>query len=99
MAKKNFSVGLAKAIYDAYPHSDLLPIDPPTAKTTMEYFVDECECCGDTLFEFIVGELLEGGTGEDGKMNVEACLRVTKNAIKDLEAIHTRLLELARKGK
>ena len=42
-----------RQIYDAYPNSDLLPIDPDTV--TLDELVD----CGDTLFLFLCRELTE----------------------------------------
>ena len=46
----------SQVIYRAYPDSDLLPIDPPTAGETIDDFALRAEAAGDTLFLFLCRE-------------------------------------------
>ena len=54
----------ARRIYDAYPDSDLLALQKPTAKTTLRQFAEQLsdpQYCGDTLFLFLVREACDAG--------------------------------------
>lgn len=68
-----------KTIYDAYPHSDLLPIEV-TEETTLEDIEDECDS-GDTLFLFVCRELC----GEE--LEPDEARRRLATAIRDLVAV------------
>jgi hypothetical protein len=53
-----------KTIYDSYPGSDLLAVDPPTADETFHDYINRVgkqniRECGDTLFALIEAEDLE----------------------------------------
>ncbi|HBG27917.1 MAG: hypothetical protein A2Y10_16480 [Planctomycetes bacterium GWF2_41_51] len=84
MPKTKEKLNIARVIYNAYPHSDLLPIEPDKdccnlqvllAKVTNENF-------GDGLFKFIVTEIVEGG---DGK--ITGAILVMEQARKDIESV------------
>ncbi len=73
MAEKKDQINLAKVIYDAYPHSDLLPVDPDTDCQNMETLLAKVtsDNIGDGLFKFIVTEIVEGGESMlDGAVRV-----------------------------
>lgn len=59
-------MNIAKLIYDNYPESDLLNIDPEKhlkdLDTLYEYVTNGD--CGDSLFKFIVVEAKDGAGGE-----------------------------------
>lgn len=46
----------AQVIYQAYPDSDLLPIDPPKPEESIGDFALRAEAAGDTLFLFLCRE-------------------------------------------
>jgi len=83
------SINIAKLLYAAYPHADLLPIDPVNdccdldtlwAKVT-EYDV------GDSLFRFMVVEIVEGG-----ESTLAGAVRVMARARDDVQAVLQALL-------
>lgn len=65
-------------LYDSYPHSGLLPIEPPTESETLRQFQARIQDCGDTLFLFLLRELSECSDDPEG------CL---ERAISDIEAV------------
>ena len=90
-------INIARIVYDAYPHSDLLPIDPDQDCRTLRSLLERVtgENIGDGLFKFMVVEIVEGGEGtltgairvlEQAKADVETVLQ----ALRDLETGHTR---------
>jgi len=90
---KSKEPNIAKIVYDAYPHSDLLGIDPdldcrdlPTllAKVTTEEI-------GDGLFNFLVVEIVEGG-----ESTLSGAVRVLVRAREDVDAV-LRALHTARR--
>ena len=44
-------------LYNAYPDSDLLSVDPPSESETWDEFLPRAEGAGDTLFLFIAREV------------------------------------------
>lgn len=48
---------VAEILYESYPDSDLLPIDPPRPGETIDEFADRAEHAGDTLFLFLCRDL------------------------------------------
>ena len=59
-----------KEIYDSYPGSDLLSIDPPEIDETFYDYINRqskqaIRECGDTLFAFLIFELADAGNRED----------------------------------
>ena len=97
MTKTEEEINIARIIYDAYPHSDLLPIDPDQDCRTLRSLLDRVtgENIGDGLFKFMVVEIVEGGedtlTGairvlEQARADVDAVLQ----ALRDQETGHTK---------
>lgn len=83
---KKFADGLAKAIYDGYPSSDLLPIYPPTERTDLTDFAVKIDGgCGDGLFEFIVRELIDGA--DDDGITRESCVRLLERMQADIQGV------------
>jgi hypothetical protein len=59
-----------KEIYDSYPASDLLAIDPPEIGETFQDYINrqgkkQIRECGDTLFAFLIFELVDAGNREE----------------------------------
>ena len=86
---KNNPPNLARLIYDAYPDSDLLPIDPQRDCRSLDDLLERVttQDIGDTLFKFLVTEIVEGGEG-----TLEGAIRVLKRARKDMDAVFRALL-------
>ena len=87
-------INLALIIYDAYPHADLLPIEPERDCRDLQSLLARVtnENIGDGLFTFMVVEIVNGGestlTGairvlEQAKGDVEAVLQALRNADPD----------------
>ena len=81
---------LARIVYEAYPHSDLLPIDPEndcrSLRTLMHRAWDDD--IGDSLFRFLVIEIVEGGEGK-----LSGAIRVVKQARDDVDAVLQALVD------
>ena len=77
-------VNIARIIYEAYPHSDLLPINPDTDCQNMETLLGKVndDNIGDGLFKFIVIEIVEGGEG-----TLDGAVRVIERAREDIESV------------
>jgi hypothetical protein len=84
MNKTKNQINIARVIYDAYPHSDLLPIDPEQDCRNLQTLFAKVtnENIGDGLFKFIVIEIVEGGEG-----HLDGAIRVMKRAKEDVEAV------------
>ena len=80
---------LLQALYAAYPDHDLLPITPPTIKTSYGVFVREAEQAGDTLFLFLLRDLC---SPNDPCTATEANARLG-SAIRDLEEVRDALVD------
>jgi hypothetical protein len=82
-------VNLARVLYDAYPDSDLLPLDPQQDCQDLEILLQKVRTTdlGDTLFQFIVSETVEGGEG-----TLEGAIRVLTRARKDVDAVLQALI-------
>lgn len=83
-------IGIARLIYDAYPSSDMLPIDPGEAcvslQTLYEYVL--ANDIGDGLFRWIVVEICETVDDElDLDQMFEEVLRVLDAGVGDIEAV------------
>jgi len=96
MPKTKEQINIARIVYDAYPHSDLLPIDPKQDCRTLQSLFTKVigENIGDGLFTFMVVEIVEGGDStlsgaiqvlEQAKADVEAVLQ----ALQDTDADRT----------
>jgi len=77
-------INIARVIYDAYPHADLLPINPEQDCRSLQDLLAKVtgENIGDGLFKFIVVEIVEGG-----ESSLNGAIRVTERAKEDVEAI------------
>ena len=75
---------LARLVYDAYPHSDLLPIDPDQDCRDLATLRHKAGAgdIGDPLFAFIVQEMVEGGDSTR-----KGAIRVLARARADIEAV------------
>jgi len=84
MTETNKKINIARIIYDAYPHSDLLPIDTEQDCCDLQTLFAKvtAENIGDSLFKFIVIEIVEGGEG-----TLDGAIRVMERAKDDVEAI------------
>jgi hypothetical protein len=77
-------INVARLVYDAYPHSDLLPIDPEKDCRDLQALMEKVRGTdiGDTLFQFLVFEIVEGGEG-----TLDGAIRVIKQARDDVDAV------------
>jgi hypothetical protein len=84
MSKTKKEINIARIIYDAYPHSDLLPIDPEQDCCNLQTLLAKVtnESIGDSLFKFIVVEIVEGG-----ESTVDGAIRVMERAREDVETV------------
>jgi len=84
MTKTKNHVNIARVIYDAYPHADLLPIDPEQDCRNLQTLLAKVtgENIGDGLFKFIVVEIVEGG-----ESTLDGAIRVMERAGEDVEAV------------
>ena len=85
---------IAGIVYDSYPHSDLLPIDPTTdcrdLRTLMHRVLGRD--LGDSLFRFLVVEIVEGGEG-----TLSGAIRVVRQARDDVQAVLQGLIQARNK--
>ena len=77
-------INIARIVYDAYPHADLLPIDPEQDCRTLQILLARVtgENIGDSLFKFMVVEIVEGG-----ESTLAGAIRVLDRAKTDVEAV------------
>ena len=77
-------INIARIIYDAYPHADLLPIDSEQDYGSLQTLLAKVnsENIGDGLFKFMVVEIVEGG-----ESTLDGAIRVIERASKDVEAV------------
>ena len=96
MPKTKKKINIARLVYDAYPHSDLLPIDPDKDCQNIQTLLAKVnnENIGDGLFRFIVTEIFEGGEGK-----ITGAILVMEQAKKDIEAVLLALQEALIKAK
>jgi len=90
MANTKKQINIARIIYDAYPHADLLPINPDRDCSSLQSLLAKVtdENIGDGLFTFMVVEIIEGGEG-----TINGAIRVLKQAKADVEAVLQALQE------
>jgi len=81
---------LARIIYEAYPHSDLLPLDPDADCHDLQTLMHRVwgDGIGDGLFRFLVIEMVEGGEG-----TLSGAIRVVRRARDDVEAVLQALIQ------
>jgi hypothetical protein len=96
MSEINEQINIARIVYDAYPHADLLPIDAERDCQSLQSLLAKVtgENIGDGLFTFMVVEIIEGGEStlngairvlEQAKADVESVLRALRGADADQE--------------
>ena len=75
---------IARIVYDAYPHADLLPIEPERDCCSLRSLLARVthENIGDGLFTFMVIEIVEGGEG-----TLAGAIRVLEQARSDVDAV------------
>ena len=76
-------MNLAQILYNAYPHSDLLPIDPQSDLENLATLRKKVASTniGDGLFTFLVIELDEGGG------TIDEVIRLLRQARNDVDAV------------
>jgi len=84
MNKTEEEINIARIVYGAYPHADLLPIDPEQDCRNLQTLLARVtgENIGDSLFKFMVVEIIEGGGG-----TLDGAIRVLERAKADVEAV------------
>ena len=84
MYKTREEINIARIVYDAYPHSDLLPIDVEQDCRSLQTLLAKVtsENIGDGLFKFMVIEIIEGG-----ESSLNGAIRVLEQAEADVEAV------------
>ena len=84
MTETKDKINIARIVYDAYPHADLLPIDPEQDCRTLQTLLARVtgEKIGDSLFKFMVVEIIEGGDS-----TLDGAIRVLEGAKADVEAV------------
>lgn len=77
-------INIARLIYNAYPHADLLPLDPDQDCRNLEALLTKVtdDDIGDGLFKFIVVEIVEGG-----ESTLAGAIRVIQRASEDIKAV------------
>ena len=88
MPNNNEEINLARLVYDAYPHSDLLPIDPNKDCSSLETLWKKVKTknIGDSLFQFLIVEMVEGG-----ESTLEGAIKVLAQAREDVDAVIAQL--------
>ena len=76
-------MNLAQILYDAYPHSDLLPIDPQSDLKDIKTLHRKVASTniGDGLFAFLAIEL------DEGSGNADEAIRLLQQASHDVEEV------------
>ena len=84
MTKIKKEINIARIIYDAYPHADLLPIDPEHDCRNLQTLLSKVnsENIGDGLFKFMVVEIVEGS-----ESTLDGAIRVMERAREDVEVV------------
>ena len=84
MPNINRQINIARIVYDAYPYADLLPIDAERDCCSLQSLLVRVtgENIGDSLFTFMVVEIIEGGDS-----NLAGAIRVLEQASVDVEAV------------
>ena len=88
MPKNNEEINLARIVYDTYPHSDLLPIDPEQDCSSLQSLLAKVttENIGDSLFQFLIVEMVEGG-----ESTLAGAIKVLEQAREDVDTVITQL--------
>ena len=91
MSKSKEQINIARIIYNAYPHADLLPIDAEQDCHSLQSLLAKVtsDNIGDGLFTFMVVEIIEGGEG-----TLNGAIRILEQAKADVEAVLQALYEV-----
>lgn len=86
------TVNLAKVIYDSFPDTDMLTIDPKKDLKDMQTLYNAVTSIspaelGDGLFRFVVVEAMEAGEQADGTVDAFAVRRALERAVEDLQSV------------
>ena len=84
----NWRAIAAKVIYQAYPDSDLLPVDPPMAGETIGDFAVRAEGAGDTLFLFLCREANDDIDVEEYLDRLDRAQRDIEQVLEAFENLH-----------
>ena len=84
MSETKEQINIARIVYDAYPHADLLPIDAEKDCRNLQSLLAKVtrENIGDGLFTFMVVEIIEGG-----ESTLNGAIRVLEQAKADMESV------------
>lgn len=84
MSEIKEQINIARIIYGAYQHADLLPIDADKDCRSLQSLLARVtsENIGDGLFTFMVVEIIEGG-----ESTLNGAIRVLEQAKADVEAV------------
>jgi hypothetical protein len=84
MHKTEEEINIARIVYDAYPHADLLPIDPEQDCRNLQTLLVRINSIsiGDGLFKFMVVEIIEGGDS-----TLDGAIRVLERTKADVEVV------------
>ena len=87
---------LARVVYDAYPHSELLTIDPDADCRDLRTLMHRVcsDGIGDGLFRFLVIEIVECG-----ESTLSGAIRVVRRARDDVDAVLRALIRTHREGR
>ena len=88
MPKNNEEINLARIVYDTYPHSDLLPIDPEQDCSSLQSLLAKVttENIGDSLFQVLIVEMVEGG-----ESTLAGAIKVLEQAREDVDTVIAQL--------
>jgi len=91
MSEIKARINIARIVYDAYPHADLLPIDAERDCRSLQSLLAKVTTgnIGDGLFTFMVVEIIEGG-----ESTLNGAIRVLEQAKGDVEAVLQALQEV-----
>lgn len=93
MSENKEETNIARIVYDAYPHADLLPIEPERDCRDLQSLFARVtgDNIGDWLFTFMVVEIVEGG-----ESRLTGAIRVIERARADVEAVLQALRDASR---
>lgn len=88
MARRRHTRVLPLDLYDSYPHSDLLPIPPPTPLTAWAEWRAYAFNCGDGLFSFLIRELADTWDWNEALSTIDTVLG-------DVMSVHSHISRVA----
>jgi len=87
------TAALARALYDAMPDNDLLPIDRDKDCASIDTLDKALVDAGDPLFKFAVREIIEGAATGDGQLDLDRASELLERAIDDLQRLRDAVKE------